>query len=315
MPIKKWRLENNNKNYKMKNNYNIIVFTLLFAFSGCSQSNNENQVHTEDDKIVSNKRDNYTLNDLISFSKAKYGFVKNDGTINEYYGDFDFVSAEKSLFDFNVGCGSKGDIISIIIKTNNSKSNCFDIYIPEGDRYFGEWASSNIKVGELEVISENEIHGNIKLCMEEGSGCCGEEGEIFILKKISTTTEPPSNSKKGFTIKKYKDLPSWIEKTDRTYMLNDDRILENELVEYIGGYVPNKGEIFFIDNTEVVFAENQIKIDKARTVITKTLTSGPYIIEITWDTSLTTGAYSEGKINLFINNVSVFNSPVIISGW
>jgi hypothetical protein len=97
--------------------------------------------------------------------------------------------------------------------------------------------------------------------MEEGSGCCGEEGEIFILKKISTTTEPPSNSKKGFTIKKYKDLPSWIEKADRTYMLNDDRIVENELVENIGGYVPNKGEIFFIDNTEVVFAENQIKID------------------------------------------------------
>jgi hypothetical protein len=141
VPIKKYRQENNNKNDKLKNHYNIIVFTLLFAFTSCLQSKNENQVHTEDDKIVSNKRDNYTLNDLISFSKAKYGFVKNDGTINEYYGDFDFVSAEKSLFDFNVGCGSKGDMISIIIKTNNSKSNCFDIYIPDGDRYFGEWAS------------------------------------------------------------------------------------------------------------------------------------------------------------------------------
>jgi hypothetical protein len=265
--------------------------------------------------IILAQKNTYNIDDLISLSISKFGFLKNDGTINEYYGDIDCKSSEKSIFDFNVGCGSKGDIISIIIKTNNSKSNCFDIYIPEGDRYFGEWASSNIKVGELEVISENEIHGNIKLCMEEGSGCCGEEGEIFILKKISTITEPPSNSKKGFTIKKYKDLPSWIEKTDRTYMLNDDRTVENELVEYIGGYVPNKGEIFFIDNTEVVFSENQIKIDKARTVITKTLISGPYIIEITWDTSLTTGAYSEGKINLFINNVSVFNSPVIISGW
>jgi hypothetical protein len=298
-------------------NGSIILETILFLFS-CNGSNKQNGNESnvlEDSLKASIKKEIILLDDFILFSKAKYGFVKNDGTINEYYGDFDFISTEKSLFDFNVGCGSKGDIISVIIKTNNSKSNCFDIYIPEGNKYYGEWANSNIKVGELEVISENEIHGKIKLCMEEGSGCCGEEGENFILKKISTTTEPLSNSKKGFTIKKYKDLPSWFEKTDRTYMLNDVRIVENELVEYIGGYVPNKGEIFFIDNTEVVFPENQIKIDKIRTVITKTLTSGQYTIKITWDTELTTGEYSEGKINLYNKNVSIFNSPLIISGW
>lgn len=299
----------------MKTNYNILVFALLFAFTSFSQSNSENELHIEDDNIVSNKGDNYTLNDLISFSKAKYGYVSDDGTINEYYGDLDFVDAEKSLFDFNVGCGRYGDIISVIIKTNNSKSNCFDIYIPEGVRYYGELTSSNIKVGELEVISENEIHGNIKFCIEDGYGCCGEEGENFILKKISTTTEPPSNSKEGFTIKKYDELPSWFEKTDITYMLNDDRIVEPEIVEIIGGYVPNIGTIFFIDNIEVVFAENQSKIDVAGPVITETLTSGPYIIEITWDERWDAGAYSEGKIRLFKNHVSVFNSPVIISGW
>jgi hypothetical protein len=293
---------------------NIIILTSLLAFISCSNNNNENQDNTEKDKVISNKKENYTLNDLISFSKAKYGFVKNDGTINEYYGDFDFVS-EENIFDFNVGCGSHGDIISVIAMINSSKSNCFDLFIPKGESYFGKQADSNKKVGELELISENEIHGKIKLCLEEGSGCCGEEGDNFILKKISKTTEAPSNKNNGFTIKKNKNLPSWFGKVGRTYMLNDDRILESNQIEFIGGYVPNKGEIFFIDNTEVVFPENQIKIDKIRTVITKTLTSGQYTIKITWDTELTTGEYSEGKINLYNKNVSIFNSPLIISGW
>ena len=117
----------------------------------------------------SNKKKNYSLNDLISFSKAKYGFVKKDGTINEFYGDFEFVP-KNNIFDFNVGCGSRGDIISVIAMINSSKSNCFDLFIPEGDKYFGKNADSNKKVGELELISENEIHGQINLCMEEGNG-------------------------------------------------------------------------------------------------------------------------------------------------
>ncbi len=294
--------------------YIIIILISLFAFISCSNNNNKNQANTENDTIVLNKKENYTLNDLISFSKSKYGFVKNDGTINEYYGDFDFLSKE-NIFDFNVGCGSLGDIISVIAMINSSKSNCFDLFIPKGQNYFGKQADSNKKVGELELISENEIHGKIKLCLEEGSGCCGEEGENFILKKISTTTEASSNKKKGFTIKKNKDLPSWFDKVDRKYMMNDDRILESDQIEFIGGYIPNKGEIFFIDNKEVVFLENHIKIDKTRTIITKSLISGQYTIKMTWDTKLTTGAYSEGKIYLYDNNVSIFTSPLIISGW
>jgi len=118
-----------------------------------------------------------------------------------------------------------------------------------------------------------------------------------------------------FTIKSNKDLPSWFDQVERTYMLNDDRIIEIEIVEFIGGYVPNEGEIFFINNTEVIFPENEIIIDKKGSVITKILSSGKYIIKIIWDTELTTGAYSEGKIYLYIDNVSVFSSPLIISGW
>jgi|GEM_PF-4544029 len=120
---------------------------------------------------------------------------------------------------------------------------------------------------------------------------------------------------KSFTIKKYKDLPSWFEQVEITYMLNDDRITDLEFIEFIGGYVPNKGEIFFINNSEVIFPENQISFNEKGTVVTKTLTSGQYSIQMIWDTELTTGAYSEGKIILFNNKVSVFNSPLIISGW
>lgn len=119
----------------------------------------------------------------------------------------------------------------------------------------------------------------------------------------------------GFTIKKNKDLPTWFEQVGRTYMLNDDRIEETELVEYIGGYLPNKGEIFFIDNAEIVFSEKQTTIEKTGTIISKTLVSGKYTIKMSWDTEETTGAYSEGKITLYINNKSVFNSSFIISGY
>ena len=66
---------------KLFNRVNITMLTLLFAIISCSDNNNKNISNTEKDTlVVSNKKENYTLNDLISFSKAKYGFVKNDGT-------------------------------------------------------------------------------------------------------------------------------------------------------------------------------------------------------------------------------------------
>ena len=124
-----------------------------------------------------------------------------------------------------------------------------------------------------------------------------------------------SNDVQCFTIKKFEELPSWFEQVERTYMLNDDRIIEMELIEFIGGYVPNKGEIFFINNSEILFPENQISINEKGTEVTKTLTSGQYTIQMIWDKELSTGAYSEGKIIFYNNKVSVFNSPLIISGF
>jgi len=124
-----------------------------------------------------------------------------------------------------------------------------------------------------------------------------------------------SNDVQSFTIKKFEELPSWFEQVERTYMLNDDRIIEMELIEFIGGYVANKGEIFFINNSEILFPENQISINEKGTEVTKTLTSGQYTIQMIWDKELSTGAYSEGKIIFYNNKVSVFNSPLIISGF
>jgi hypothetical protein len=291
----------------------IIFWVILFTFS-CNESSNQNVVNGPN-VLKDSLNTVYTLDDIILFSNNKYGFQNKDGTINEFYGDFDIVSVEKSLFDFNVGCGGSGDFISVLVTKKISKNNLFNIYIPKGDKYFGKAADSNEKVGELEIISENEIRGYIKLCLEEGSGCCGEVGENFILKKISTSTGTSSKTEKGFTIKKHKDLPSWFKKSDRVYMFNDDRIVENELIEYVGGHLPNKGDIFFINDAEVIFPGNNNNINKEKTVITKTLKSGKYTIKIFWDSSLTSGAYSEGTINLYYENEPVFNSSLIISGW
>jgi hypothetical protein len=126
----------------------------------------------------------YTIKDLTEFSKNKYGFIKSDKTISEYYGDFDCIDTEKSIFDFNVGCGRGGDIISILIKENSSKLNCFDLYLQKGNIYYGNQAATDIKIGEFLIISENEIRGNIKLCLEKEAACCGEEGEVFTLIKL-----------------------------------------------------------------------------------------------------------------------------------
>jgi hypothetical protein len=152
---------------------------------------------------------------------------------------------------------------------------------------------------------------------------CGSDNQLKESESISNSKElakqnkeivQQSNEVDSFTVKKYEDLPSWFDQVERTYMLNDDRIIESDLVEYVGGYVPNKGEIFFINNSEVIFPENQITINEKGTEVTKTLTSGQYTIQMIWDKELSSGAYSEGKIIFYYNKVSVFNSPLIISG-
>jgi hypothetical protein len=126
----------------------------------------------------------FNIDDLVGFSKSRFGFVQSNGEVNEYYGDFDCLSKEKYIFEFNVGCGRGGDKISILIRTNKDKLNTFDMFVDKGSLYYGIYASSEVKVGQLEILSDNRIKGNIKLCLYKNESCCGEEGESFILLKI-----------------------------------------------------------------------------------------------------------------------------------
>lgn len=128
-------------------------------------------------------------------------------------------------------------------------------------------------------------------------------------------TDKVSSKVKSFDIKK-SDLPSWFDKVERTYMLNDDRILGPEdFPEIIGGFLSNKGEIFFINGEEIIFQANQIQSNIKGSIFYKVLKSGQYTIKITIDEKLTTGAYSEGKISLLINDEPVFISRLIVSGF
>lgn len=295
-----------------------IYLLLPTIIISCDNPNNRTNKELKGDLENSKKNQFVTLDDLIRFSKAKYGFVKKDGSINIYYGDFTCTSPEKKIFDFTVGCGSLGDIISIIIKKEISKTNSFNLFIPSGEVYFGKINKTEKKIGEFIVSSENEIHGSIKLCLDESSGCCGEEGETFTLKLLRSNDKlyEINNKKTSFTIKRIKDLsPNWLNSIQRSYMLNDERITEPSEVAYIGGCFSKNGEIFFINDSEVVFSKNQEEIFKEKTIITKILKSGKYKIKISWDTSLTTGAYSEGSIVLYENNKTVHESKLIISGW
>lgn len=126
----------------------------------------------------------YSLSDLKQFAKNQYGFVQPNNDIDQYYGDIECVSQEEGIFEFNVGCGRGGDIVKLLVKENNVKPNYFDLFISKGDIYYGVISKIDKKVGELFVKSENEISGNLKLCLEKNASCCGDVGSNFLLKKI-----------------------------------------------------------------------------------------------------------------------------------
>jgi len=157
---------------------NSILILLLIS---CQQNNSSNNNH---DGTEVPTKEAFTINDLVELSKSRYGFVNADGTINEYYGDFDCTSKDNYFFDFNVGCGSLGDIVTVFALTNKEKQNTFDLYIDKGNVYYGNILTSEKKIGELTILSNNKIKGSIKLCLDEDKGCCGEVGEIFELEKI-----------------------------------------------------------------------------------------------------------------------------------
>jgi hypothetical protein len=69
------------------------------------------------------------------------------------------------LFDFNVDCGRGGEVITILIKPNSIKQNSFDMIRQKGDIYYGLINPSDKKIGEMNIKSESEIKGYIKLCL------------------------------------------------------------------------------------------------------------------------------------------------------
>lgn len=175
---------NHRDKFVVKNNQ---IFSLMY-FKGNSDDNSSILIRAvrEFGQINDLKHDkHFTIDDLVNYSKSKYGFVDKQGDVNQYFGDLECTSVEKKQFDFTVGCGRGGDIIQISITENSSKPNCFDLYLESGALYFGEFLTAKKKIGELIIISENEIKGSIKLCLEKDSSCCGEEGEDFTLKRIS----------------------------------------------------------------------------------------------------------------------------------
>ena len=119
----------------------------------------------------------------------------------------------------------------------------------------------------------------------------------------------------SFSVKKSTNLPEWFSNAETTYTLNDERVVDYEDVQFIGGVNSEKGEIFFIDNKEIVFNESQIKIIKLKNIITKTLSFGDYRVKITFDTNSKTGAYTDGQISLFYKGMLQNKSRIYINGY
>lgn len=134
--------------------------------------------------VDSENLDSFTLEYFLELCSNKYGFVKDDGSINEYYGDLNLLSKDLGMVYFEVGCGRGGDILEFLVRANANKRNSFDLFIEPGSWYYGKRTNVEKKVGELLVVSEDEIHGEIKLCLEKEFSCCGFEGPIFILRRI-----------------------------------------------------------------------------------------------------------------------------------
>ena len=125
--------------------------------------------------------------------------------------------------------------------------------------------------------------------------------------------EPALDVKAAFNFKNQKALPEWWDSSERAYMLKDDRITDD--VEYIGGFNPKLGDVFFIDSKIIVFNENQIKVSIIKDMIKKTFISGDYKIIMDWNESEKTGFYLEGKISLYYKNNLQFNSIFFQSGF
>lgn len=195
-----------------------VVILSLYIY-GCNTAGNKpfNNASDKEHEVTS------TIEDIVEISSSKFGFLLPDGTIHESYGDFDCISPEEKIFEFNVGCGRSGDIISILITPNDSKRNSFNLVLRKGDLYYGKTSTENIKIGEFNIISKDEIKGYIKLCLEEDESCCGEIGENFTLKRINTNNSPSqesSNSSSQLNNVEYLKLTK--KEVNKSYKFEDD---------------------------------------------------------------------------------------------
>ena len=157
-----------------------VIYFLFRACFFCIIGCNNNRVRITE-KNLSTLSIQYSLDDLIRITKYKFNIVDKDGKINANYGELRCTNLGAHTFEFTVGCGSCGDIIEVIIQKNQFKDNTFDIFNPKGKKYFGEILQVDKQIGELVIISDTEIRGNLHYCVNKESGCCGD-GD-FILRK------------------------------------------------------------------------------------------------------------------------------------
>jgi len=115
------------------------------------------------------------------------------------------------------------------------------------------------------------------------------------------------------TFSPLKILPDWA--VEWHYALSAPRLTEEKDNKYIGGYDPKRGEVFFISGAEIVFNPHQVNIQSDNGMNIKSLNNGSYEIRIKWDNDMITGAYTEGEIFLYHNNVELQHGPVTIIEW
>ena len=130
---------------------------------------------------------NYSIEDLISFSENKYGFVETDGSINNTYGNLEFISIFKGEVTFN---GSKQivDIAKMNFTIDFGRcGDMIDVDITKDPSKFSRFIFDDFNA-ELIVINESLIIGYIEeiYCLERGS-CCGLDEGFFALRKIEST--------------------------------------------------------------------------------------------------------------------------------
>ena len=130
---------------------------------------------------------NYSIEDLISLSENKYGFVETDGSIDNNYGNLEFISIFKGEVTFN---GSKQivDIAKMNFTINFGRcGDMIDVDLTKDPSKFNRFIFDDFNA-ELIVINESLIIGYMEkiYCLERGS-CCGLDEGFFALRKIEST--------------------------------------------------------------------------------------------------------------------------------